>query len=90
MFNGADASYFRDSHRCDVYLHANAKCAQLASRMANLISKDIVKFFNDMEEYLLNNYMNDLEFSIRIPLVQNKNVEKESGVKRLINKFFKR
>lgn len=77
MFNGCDASSFEKYSSCDVYLHADKKVAQLASRMANLMSRDIVRFFEDFESELLSNNQSNISFSLRMPIYEK---EKKSNV----------
>lgn len=70
MLNGCDANYFDSSVMCDVYLHADAKVARSASNVANMISKDIVDFFNTIEGELVLHDLMDTEIMVKIPLVQ--------------------
>ena len=64
MFNGCDASEFERYMSCDVYLHAEAKSAQYSIKIANMISSDIVDFFNTLEGELVLNGCFDSEFFI--------------------------
>ena len=53
-----------------MYLHADAKVARSASNVANMISKDIVDFFNTIEGELVLHDLMDTEIMVKIPLVQ--------------------
>lgn len=92
MFNGADATYFEKSRRCDVFLHADAFVAQPSIRVAGMISKDIVNFFDEMESYYLENDLMDMNISFRVPLGRDndKEIEQDTGIKGLIKRFFKK
>ena len=53
MINGCKAWNHGTSVNCDVYLHAEAKSAQKSVRLASLITKDVVSFFENVENGLL-------------------------------------
>ena len=87
MFNGCQVFYYGDVLNCDVYLHANAKCAQNANKLSGLISHDIVSFFESVENDLLKKNLKDVSIAINMPIEQVK--EKEQGsIKKLIRTFF--
>ena len=93
MFNGCDANYYRPGMSCDVYLHANAKSGQVSMAIANMISQDIVDFFDTLEGELAINGLRESECSIRIPLVptvKKEETKKETKGLRFIRKIFKR
>lgn len=91
MFNGCDATYFNGHNSCDVYLHANKKVGQIAMNMANLVSSDIVRFFEVVEGELVLNGLSESELFIRIPLgikeEETKN-NKDNRVLRFVRKIF--
>lgn len=90
MFNGADARSFEHFKQCDVFLHADAKIGQLSIKIANMISKSIVAFFNKMETFYFENGMEDIDISFRLPLGEELNNNKEdTGIKKLIKQIFK-
>lgn len=91
MFNGGDARSFEHFNSCDVFLHADAKVGQKAMNIANMISRNIVEFFNKMEKYYLDNGMVDTEVSFRIPLGEDfkKETSQDNGVRSLIKRFFR-
>lgn len=86
MFNGCDASSFEKYSSCDVYLHADKKVAQSALKIANLMSRDIVKFFEEIEEELLLNNQKDSSFSLRMPIYQKD--KQNDGVAKKLAKIF--
>lgn len=90
MFNGCDASEFERYMSCDVYLHAEAKSAQTSMKIANMISSDIVDFFNTLEGELVLNGNFDNEFFIRIPLCTKEKKKKENNILQLIKNIFKK
>ena len=90
MFNGCDANYFKDSLSCDVYLHADKKVGQVSMNIANMISSDIVDFFNNIEGELAVKGLCDTELFVRIPLgVQTKKKE-DSKFLRLVKNILKK
>ncbi len=84
MFNGCDATYFNGDRSCDVYLHANKKIGQEAMNMANMMSSDIVEFFNTIEGELVLNGLSDSELFIRIPLSNGKDKKNDKKGNRLL------
>ena len=74
-----------------MFLHADAKVGQKAMNIANMISRNIVEFFNKMEKYYLDNGMVDTEISFRIPLSEDfkKETSQDNGVRSLIKRFFR-
>ena len=90
MFTGCDANYFKDSLSCDVYLHADKKVGQVSMSIANMISSDIVDFFNTVEGELVIKGLSETELFVRIPLgVQTKKKE-DSKFLRLVKNIFKK
>lgn len=91
MINGCDATYFNGHGSCDVYLHANKKVGQAAMNMANMVSSDIVSFFDTIEGELALNGLTESELFIRIPLgIKEEQVKdnKENRVLRFVRKIF--
>ncbi len=84
MFNGCDATYFNGDRSCDVYLHANKKIGQEAMNMANMMSGDIVEFFNTIEGELALNGLSDSELFIRMPLSKEKDKKNDKKGNRLL------
>lgn len=93
MFVGSSAHQYSDKIHCDVFLHADAKCAQRAVDVSGIISRKIVNFFEKTEEELHNNGMSDMEFSVRIPLSEEKEHEyppkKDNRIIQFMKKFYK-
>lgn len=89
MFNGCNVEYFKDSLSCDVYLHAKSKASKNSVNLSNLISKEIVTFFEQVENDLLKKNLTNLELYVKIPL-NNQAKSKEKGIKRLIRSLFKK
>ena len=92
MFNGCDAREYARYMSCDVYLHADAKSGQQSMGIANMMSRDIVDFFNTIEGELALKGLSDNELFIRIPLEQyisKENEKKDTKFLRLVN-FFRR
>ena len=87
MFNGCDANYFGQCSCCDVYLHAEAKSGQQSMKIANMISSDIVDFFNLIEGELAINGLSENEFFIKIPL--GREVVKENKTENKALKFIR-
>ena len=93
MFNGCDATYFDGNNTCDVYLHANKKIGQEAMQMANMMSRDIVEFFDTIEGEFVIKGMADSELFIKIPLVRQQeksNDKKENKVLKFVKNIFKK
>lgn len=90
MFNGCDATSYHRYMLCDVYLHAEAKSGQASMNIANMISRDIVDFFNTMEGELALKGLSDAELSIRIPLVSDTKKKEEGKFLKLIRNVFKK
>ncbi len=91
MFVGSSANKYSDKIHCDVFMHADAKCANRASKIASAISRKIVKFFEQTEEELEKNGMSDFEFSVSIPLSEDKSkTEKEQTKDNCIKTFIKK
>ena len=93
MFNGCDAMYFDGTNTCDVYLHANKKVGQEAMQMANIMSRDIVEFFDTIEGELILKGLSNSELFIKIPLVKQQeksNDKKENKVLKFVKNIFKK
>lgn len=93
MFNGCDATYFNGHGSCDVYLHANKKIGQEAMKMANMMSRDIVEFFDTIEGELAIKGLSESELFIKIPLVKEKEQSKdnkENRVLKFVRNIFKK
>lgn len=92
MFNGCDANYFGQCSTCDVYLHAEAKSGQPSMKIANMISSDIVDFFNMIEGELAINGFSDSEIFIKIPLSDRvvKQKQEENRALKFIRNIFKK
>ena len=89
MINGCQAWKRDNDVSCDVYLHAEAKSAQKSVRLASIVTKDIVSFFENVEKELIKNGLYDISISMMMPLEETKEKE-ETGVKKLIKRFFNR
>ena len=89
MINGCQAWKHDNDVSCDVYLHAEAKSAQKSVRLASIVTKDIVSFFENVEKELIKNGLYDISISMMMPLEETKEKE-ETGVKKLIKRFFNR
>lgn len=93
MFNGCDAMYFDGTNTCDVYLHANKKVGQEAMQMANIMSRDIVEFFDTIEGELILKGLSNSELFIKILLVKQQeksNDKKENKVLKFVKNIFKK
>lgn len=89
MINGCQAWKRDNDVSCDVYLHAEAKSAQKSVRLASIVTKDIVSFFENVEKELIKKGLYDISISMMMPLEETKEKE-ETGVKKLIKRFFNR
>ena len=89
MFNGCNVDYYQDSLSCDVYLHAKSKASKNSVNLSNLISKEIINFFEEVEKELLKKDLKNLELYVKIPL-NNQAKRKEKGIKRLIRSLLKK
>lgn len=93
MFVGCSPHNYNDKIHCDVFIHADAKCAQEAMEMSRRISRNIVSFFEKTEQELEENGMSDMEFSVTIPLTEDQKnqdsapTKKETGFKRFAKLF---
>lgn len=93
MFNGCDATDYARYMSCDVYLHADKKVGQVSMEIANMISNDIVEFFNTMEGELALKGLSDTELFLRIPLESEqkvKNNNNENRLLRMVRNIFKK
>ena len=89
MFNGCKAWRHGSNVNCDVSMHAEAKSAQTSMKLANLISRDIVSFFEKIEKELLKTNNFDLSLSLIMPL-ETKEKKEQKGVKQLLKSIFKK
>lgn len=89
MINGCQAWKRGNDVNCDVYLHAEAKSAQKSARLASMITKDIVSFFENVEKELIKKGLYDISMSMMVSLEDTKEKE-ETGVKKLLKRFFNR
>ncbi len=95
MFIGCSPRNYNGKVCCDVFMHADAKCAKEATKMSRRISQNIVNFFEKAEESLVENGMSDMEFSVTIPLSETtkqpvKNNSDEDCIPKRIAKVFYR
>lgn len=93
MVNGCSVSYNNDYANCNVYLHSLGKNDLKLVNIANLISNDIVTFFEDIEQELVKKKLTNLEVSFVIPLDRVKDVGtdfRESNLKKKMRSIFKR
>lgn len=88
MLNGCKSWKQDSSINCDIYIHSDAKSAQKSMKLSNLISRDIIDFFEKSEKMLLKNNNFDLPLSFMIPLDIKKEKE-ENSIKKLIKKILK-
>ena len=72
MFVGATPSYYNGKVQCDVYMHAEKKCANEALELSRQASRKIVEFFQTTEKDLVDKNITDSEFAITIPLLTQK------------------
>ena len=89
MFNGCKAWKHGSNVSCDVYMQSEAKSAQKSMKLANLISRDIVDFFDEIENDLLKNNKFDLSLSLIMPLDIKKEKE-ENNIKKLVKRILKK
>lgn len=64
---------------CDIGYHANAKISKRAVCIANLITKDIITFFETVEQELLNKNLHHMTFSVLIPLEMQKTASQKKN-----------
>jgi len=89
MLNGCKAWISENRIDCDVFLHADAKIAQISIKVAGRISRNIVEFFEEVEKELRDNELSHKKISLTIPLeiVQE---QEQTWIKRLIKRLGKR
>lgn len=93
MFIGTSTSYSNGKPYCDVFMHADAKCAEEAMELSRYASRKIVNFFEETEKDLVDKNITDSEFAISIPLSEQKEVStskskpQETGLKKITKKF---
>ena len=93
IVSGCRADYNNNMANCDVYLHSVAKNNLKLVDLVNLISNDIVTFFEKMENDLLKKQLINLDCSFVIPLTREKSngiKNKETNLKKKIHSLFKR
>ena len=81
-----------NSNRCDIFMHSEAKFAEKALQVANLITSDIIIFFNNVEMDLSEKNLDNLEISFKIPLgedISHDTEKKEFCLKKLVKSIFK-
>lgn len=89
MINGCKSWRHECNVNCDVYMHSEAKSAQKSMKLANLISQDIVNFFEKTEQELLKSNNFDLSFSLMIPLdIEAK--KEENSIKNIVKRILKK
>lgn len=91
MFIGCTPSMHNQKIYCDIFMHADAKCAKEAMEVSRRISQNIISFFEETENTLNKNNMNDTSFSVEIPLNEDKKEQPPKGnkVKQLFEKICK-
>lgn len=80
-----------DKVTCNVEMNADAKISVSSMKLSNLISRNIVEFFEEMENdlYRKNNF--DISISLTIPLAEGKDlVENNKTKSKSIKNIFKR
>ena len=93
IVNGCSVNYNDNYVNCNVYLHSFGKNDLKLVNMVNLVSNDIVAFFEDVEHELVKKQLTNLEVSFVIPLDREKSKgisSKESNLKRKIRSLFKK
>ena len=93
IVNGCSVNYNNNYVNCNVYLHSFGKNDLKLVNMINLVSNDIVTFFEDVEHELVKKQLTNLEVSFIIPLNREKIKvisSKESDLKRKIRSLFKK
>ncbi len=78
-----------DKVTCNVEMNADAKISVSSMKLANLISRNIVEFFEEIENdlYRKNNF--DISISLTIPLGEEKE-QGENNKEKFIKRFFKK
>lgn len=91
MFIGCTPGFYSQKIYCDIFMHADAKCAKEALEVSRRISKNIINFFEKTETTLNKNGLNDISFSVEIPLNEDKKEQPPKGnkVKQLFKKLYK-
>jgi hypothetical protein len=80
-----------DKVTCNVEMNADAKISVSSMKLSNLISRNIVEFFEEMENdlYRKNNF--DISISLTIPLAEGKDlIENNKTKSKSIKNIFKR
>ena len=93
IVNGCSVDYINNHVICNVYLHSFAKNDLKLVNMVNLVSNDIVTFFESVERELSKKQLTNLEVSFVIPLDREKGKEikfKDSNFKRKIRSLLKK
>lgn len=86
MFNGCSIVYYNNKISSTVSFHSDKRATHRSMAIANLISDDIILFFREVEEELLDKNLRDLEMSLKLPLYEIK--KEETGIKKLIKNMF--
>lgn len=89
LFNGCEACIYGSNVNCDVYIHSKAKSGQNSSKLVNLISRDIIQFFEKTEEELLKNNNFNLSLSLMMPIDIKKEKE-QRNIKKFVKSIFKK
>lgn len=90
MFNGCDANEYARYMSCDVYLHADKKVGQVSMNISNMISSDIVDFFNTIEGELAMKGLSDSELFVKIPLTSETKKKEDGKFLKLVRNIFKK
>lgn len=86
MITGCKTHYHGIDAECDIYMHSKSKSAQKSSELAFLITKDIVDFFEKIENELLRENNFYLPLAIMIPL-DKEIIKEENNIKKLLKKI---
>lgn len=89
MFNGCRTWRHGSNVRCDVHMHSESKSAQKSIKLANLITEDVVNFFEKIEKRLLKSDNFDLSLSFMMPIDIKKEKE-EKNIKKLVKRVLKK
>ena len=89
MVVSSEAYKNADKVTCNVEMQGNEKISVEQMKLANLISRNIVEFFEEIENGLYKNNNFDLSISLTILLDERKKQE-ENGKNKLIKSIFKR
>lgn len=87
MFAGCNIEYYNNKICSTISFHSDKRATHRTMGIANLISDDIILFFREVEEELLDKNLKDLEISLKFPLYEIK--KEETGIKQLVKNIFK-